>query len=59
MKYEIVCFTRLGFEILHSEGIDAAAKVTYLAYEPDGWYTAATGVKSEWLVPLANPGMYR
>lgn len=28
-RHEIVCITRLGFNFLHTEGVDLAAKVTY------------------------------
>jgi hypothetical protein len=31
-KHETVCITRSGFNFLHGEGIDLAAKVTYHRY---------------------------
>ena len=57
-KFETICITRHGFDILHTEGIDAAAKVTYLEYTP-GAYDPRIGVKSQWLVPLRDFAMYR
>lgn len=56
-KNEIICITRQGFSILHTEGIDAAAKVTHLQHTPGEVYDPRVGVKSEWLVPL--PGYPR
>ncbi len=53
-KHEVVCIRRQGFSIKHTEGMDAAAKVTYLAYEPGKVYDPRQGVKQEWLVPLRN-----
>jgi hypothetical protein len=47
MKYEIVCIKRQGYSILHTEGLDFAAKVTYHAYE-DGKRIV---VKQELLIP--------
>lgn len=31
-KHEIVCITRCGFNFLHGEGVDCAAKITYHRY---------------------------
>ena len=53
MKHEIVCIKRHGFDILHTEGEDFAAKVTYHRWEP-GSVQTRDDVISEWLVPLAN-----
>lgn len=58
MKFETVCITRHGFSILHTEGVDAAAKVTYHGWTPGEAFDPRVGVKSEWLVPLARPGDY-
>lgn len=57
--HEIVCITRHGFDILHTEGMDAAAKVTYQSYLKDErgvCYGRPEYVRSEWLVPLLNQG---
>lgn len=53
-KHEVVCIKRHGFSILHTEGMDAAAKVTCLSYVPGEVYNPEIGVKQEWLVPLPN-----
>lgn len=58
-KSETIRITRHGFDILHAEGIDAAAKVSYLVYTPGQTYDPRTAVKSEWLAPLRDYGMYR
>lgn len=58
-KFETVCITRHGFDILHTEGIEAAAKVTYLEYTPGQTYDPRTGVKNEWLIPLRDFSLYR
>lgn len=55
-KYETVCIRRHGFSLLHTEGADYAAKVTYLAYEPGKVYDPRIGVKQEWLIPI--PGVW-
>lgn len=51
-KHEIVCITRHGFSLLHTEGADFAAKVTYLTHTPGQVYDPRTGVKQERLIPL-------
>ena len=51
MKTEIVCITRCGFNFLHTEGLDFAAKVTELQYEPGKVYDPRQGVKQELLIP--------
>jgi len=51
MKYEIICISRAGFNFLHTEGADFAAKVTCLQYEPSKVYDPRAGVKQEWLIP--------
>ncbi len=52
MKHEIICITRQGYSLLHTEGADFAAKVTYLQYEPGKVYDSRQGVKQEMLIPL-------
>lgn len=51
-KHEIVCITRHGFDLLHTEGADFAAKVTYLTHTPGQVYDPRTGVKQQMLIPL-------
>lgn len=51
MKHETVCITRAGFNFLHTESIDLAAKVTDLQYTPGKIYNPNEGVKQEWFVP--------
>jgi hypothetical protein len=50
-KNEIICITRQGFSLLHTEGLDFAAKVTELQYEPGKVYDPRFGVKQELLIP--------
>jgi hypothetical protein len=50
-KRETVCITRSGFNFLHTEGGDFAAKVTHLEYEPGKVYDPRTRVKQEMLIP--------
>lgn len=50
-KHETVCITRCGFNFLHSEGAEFAAKVTSLVYG-QGIYDPRTGVKQVMLIPL-------
>jgi hypothetical protein len=54
MKHEIVCIARQGYSILHTEGGDFAAKVTYLRFEPGQTYDPRQGVIQEWLVPQGS-----
>lgn len=54
MKHEIVCIRRQGFNLLHTEGADFAAKVTELSYQPGEVYDPRVGVKNEWLIPRAG-----
>ena len=51
MKTEIICITRHGFNFLHTEGADFAAKVTMLRYEPGKVYDPRIGVVQELLIP--------
>jgi len=51
MKYETVCITRSGFNFLHTEGSDFAAKITYLRYTPGQVYDPEEGVQQEMLIP--------
>jgi len=51
-KTEIVCITRRGFNLLHTEGADFAAKVTQLQYIPGEVYDPRIGVRQELLIPL-------
>jgi len=53
-KFEIVYIRRNGLNLLHTEGADYAAKVTYLAYTPGQTYDPRNGIKAEWLVPMPN-----
>jgi hypothetical protein len=53
VKHETVCITRQGYSLLHTEGGDFAAKVTYLRFEPGQIYDPRQGVIQEWLVPLS------
>lgn len=50
-KHEIVCIKRQGFSLLHTEGADFAAKVTYHSWTP-GTVQTQDDIRSEWLVPL-------
>lgn len=50
-KHETVCITRCGFDLLHTEGADFAAKVTALRYTPGAVYDPRTGVQQEMLIP--------
>lgn len=50
MPHETVCIRRHGFSLLHTEGADFAAKVTYHAWEPG---RAGTDIRCELLIPLA------
>lgn len=50
-KNEIVCIKRQGFNFLHTEGEDFAAKVTALEYVPGKVYDPSVGVKQEMLIP--------
>jgi hypothetical protein len=50
-KTEIVCITRHGFNMLHTEGADFAAKVTQLTYIP-GSVGTRDDVRQELLIPL-------
>jgi len=52
IKNEIVCIRRQGYNLLHVEGEDFAAKVTYLQYEPGKVYDPRQGVKQELLIPM-------
>lgn len=56
MKHEIICIRRQGFSLLHTEGADFAAKVTYLQYEPAAVYDPRVGVLQERLIPI--PGRW-
>lgn len=52
MKHETVCIRRSGFDFLHTEGADFAAKVTSLRYEPGKVYDPRDGVQQELLIPV-------
>lgn len=56
-KHETVCITRGGFNFLHSEGIDLAAKVTHQSYVPsvNGSGGAHVAVLNELFVPRFPP----
>lgn len=51
MKYETICILRCGFNFLHTEGGDFAAKVTYQRYEPGKMFDPRHGVLQEMLIP--------
>ena len=51
MKYETVCILRSGFNFLHTEGADFAAKVTCQRYEPGKVFDPRQGVLQEMLIP--------
>lgn len=51
VKTEIICITRQGFNFKHTEGLDFAAKVTQLRYEPGHVYDPRKGVEQEMLIP--------
>jgi hypothetical protein len=50
-KTEIVCITRSGFNFLHTEDMDLAAKVTVLRYVPGEVYDPRNGVVQELFIP--------
>ena len=50
-KYETICIRRQGLDLLHTEGADFAAKITYLAHTPGQVYDPRTGIKQEMLIP--------
>jgi hypothetical protein len=52
MKTEIICIKRHGHDLLNTEGLDFAAKVTELRYEPGKLYDPRAGVIQERLIPL-------
>ena len=51
-KTETVCIKRHGYDLLHTEGADFAAKVTHLRYELGKIYDPRLGVQQEMLIPL-------
>jgi hypothetical protein len=56
MKYETVCIRRQGYSLLHTEGADFAAKVTYHGWEARRGQVYTYEVVSEWLIPI--PGYW-
>jgi hypothetical protein len=58
-KFETVCITRHGLDMISTSGVDAAASVTYHGWTPGAVYDPREGVKSFWLVPCGRPGDYR
>ena len=55
MKHETVCITRSGYNFLHTEGCDMAAKVTCLRYVPGEVYNPEVGVQQEMFIPMFPP----
>lgn len=51
MKYETICILRSGFNFLHTEGADFAAKVTYQRFVPGQVFDSREGVQQEMLIP--------
>lgn len=56
MRHEIVAIGRCGYSLLHTEGADFAAKITYLQYIPGEVYDPRVGVLQERLIPI--PGRW-
>ena len=56
MKYETICIRRQGYSLLHTEGADFAAKVTYHGWSKEHGPSYAYDVISEWLIPI--PGKW-
>jgi len=55
VKFETVCIRRHGLNLKKTEGIDAAAKVTYHGWTPGGVHDPREGVESELLIPRLFP----
>ena len=55
--HEIICITRSGFNFLHGEGVDLAAKVTYHCYTPTGNGSGGRHVATlqEMFIPTCPP----
>jgi len=51
IKFETVCILRSGFNFLHTEGADFAAKVTSHQYEPGKVFVPERDVLQEMLIP--------
>ena len=51
-RHEITCITRLGFDMLHTEGVDCAAKVTAHEWIPG---TSRVRIENELLIPRFPP----
>lgn len=57
-RFETVCIRRHGGNARAGFGMDAAAYVVYQGHVAGEVFDPREGVKSVWLVPLANPAAY-
>jgi hypothetical protein len=55
VKFEAVCIRRRGLNLKKTEGIDAAAKVTYRSSTPGEVCDPSVGIRSELLIPRLYP----
>ena len=56
--HEIICITRAGYNFLHGEAIDCAAKVTYIRYRKDERgcrsYDPRSDIIAQMLIPIVR-----